>query len=61
MAAQSMGDPNQPMGKLVKIMNNQLQALTQLDDKTDDLAVRVETITSGQCALLVRGRGLLRV
>ena len=46
-----MGDPNQPLGKLIKIMNNQLQALTHLDARTDDLAARVDTITSGQPSL----------
>ena len=48
MAAMSMGDPNQPLGKLVKIMNNQLQALTHLDARTDDLAARVELVSSGR-------------
>lgn len=48
MAATSMGDPTQPLGKLVKIMNNQLQALTHLDMKTDDLAARVEAVSSGE-------------
>ena len=57
VAARSMGDPNQPLGKLVKIMNNQLQALTQLDARTGELAARVDTITSGEAPCIFSSRG----
>ena len=53
VAAQSMGDPNQPLGKLVKIMNNQLQALSHLDARTDDLSTKVEALTSGESECLI--------
>jgi len=46
VAAVSMGDPNQPLGKLIKVLNNQLQALTHLDARTDQLAARVDVVTS---------------
>ena len=47
VAAVSMGDPNQPLGKLIKVLNNQLQALTHLDARTDQLAAKVDAVTSG--------------
>ena len=46
-AAASMGDPNQPLGKLVRILNNQLQALTHMDSRTDDLAGRLDSLSAG--------------
>jgi hypothetical protein len=47
VAAVSMGDPNQPLGKLIKVLNNQLQALTHLDARTDHLAAKVDAVTAG--------------
>ena len=46
VAEVSMGDPNQPLGKLIKVLNNQLQALTHLDARTDQLAAKVDAVTS---------------
>ena len=46
-AATSVGDPNQPLGKLVRILNNQLQALTHLDARTDTLATKLDKLSMG--------------
>lgn len=46
-AASSLGDPTQPIGKLVKILNNQLLALTHLDARTDDLTAKVQSLSMG--------------
>ena len=51
-AATSMGDPNQPIGKLVRILNNQLQALTHLDARTDALAAKLDNLSMGGCPLI---------
>lgn len=43
-ASASLGDPAQPTGKLVRILNNQLQALTNLDARADELDARVRSL-----------------
>ncbi len=45
-AAASIGDPSTPLGKAVRIINNQLQALTSVDEQTSTLEVRLETLLS---------------
>ena len=40
-AAASLGDTATPLGKAVRILNNQLQALTQVDARIEDLSQRV--------------------
>lgn len=47
-AAASAGDPDQPIGKLVRILNNQLLALTHLDARTDDLATKLDSLSNGK-------------
>ena len=47
-AAASAGNPDQPVGKLVRILNNQLLALTNLDARTDDLTAKTDTLTNGE-------------
>lgn len=39
--AASLGDTATPLGKAVRILNNQLQALTQMDARIDELSGRV--------------------
>lgn len=41
-----MGDTSTPLGKAVRILNNQLQALTAIDERTDALEVRLEKISA---------------
>ena len=53
VAEVSMGDPNQPLGKLIKVLNNQLQALTHLDARTDQLAAKVDAVTSSGIPFLL--------
>ena len=45
-AAASIGDPSTPLGKAVRILNNQLQALTSVDEQTSALEARLEKILS---------------
>lgn len=40
----SLGDGNTPLGKLVRILNNQLDALVQLEDQTEELSVKLATL-----------------
>lgn len=35
--ATSLGDQNTPLGKVVRVLNNQLQALMQIDARTREL------------------------
>ena len=46
-AAASAGDPSTPLGKAVRILNNQLQALTSIDEHTDALDARLEKLSTG--------------
>ena len=45
-ASASMGDTSTPLGKAVRILNNQLQALTSIDERTDALEARLEKIST---------------
>ena len=38
----SLGDPDTPLGKVVRILNNQLQALTHVDERTASLQARLD-------------------
>lgn len=44
--AASIGDSSSPVGAIVRILNNQLQALTQIDNRVNDLATELERITA---------------
>lgn len=37
-----------PLGKVVAILNNQLQALSVLDERTDTLEARLKTLPHGE-------------
>jgi hypothetical protein len=41
-----MGDTSTPLGKAVRILNNQLQALTAIDERTDALEARLEKVST---------------
>lgn len=41
-----MGDTSTPLGKAVRILNNQLQALTAIDERTDALETRLEKLST---------------
>lgn len=45
-AAASISDPSTPLGKAVRILNNQLQALTSVDEQTSTLEARLEKMLS---------------
>ena len=38
------GPPATPLAKAVRILNNQLQALTMVDERTDALAARLDAL-----------------
>ena len=38
------GPPATPLAKAVRILNNQLQALTAVDERTDALATRLDAL-----------------
>ena len=46
-AAASLGDVSTPLGKAVRILNNQLQALTQVEARTDELGSRLAQLRAG--------------
>lgn len=43
-AAASLGDTATPLGKAVRVLNNQLQALAQVDARIDELGARVSEL-----------------
>ncbi len=45
-ASASMGDVTTPLGKAVRILNNQLQALTAIDERTDALEARLQKLST---------------
>lgn len=44
LAAASLGDNTTPLGKAVRILNNQLQALAQVDARSEELSARVNEL-----------------
>jgi hypothetical protein len=40
-----LGDPSTPLGKAVRILNNQLQALTTIDERTEALEARLDKLS----------------
>ena len=42
--AAGLGDSNVPLNKIVRILNNQLQALGQVDARTDELSAALSTL-----------------
>ena len=42
----SLGDPDTPLGKVVRILNNQLQALTHVDERTASLQASLDAAPS---------------
>ena len=43
-AEASLGDRDTPLGKAVRVLNNQLQALTNIDARTEELERRLREI-----------------
>ncbi len=43
--ALSLGDQSTPLGKVVRVLNNQLQALMQLDARTRELNMVADSVT----------------
>lgn len=58
----NQGEASDPLSKIVHILNNQLQALSNVDDASEQVARRLEQMT-GKCAVSVgkcyTSRGLL--
>lgn len=58
----SQGEASDPLSKIVHILNNQLQALSNVDDASEQVARRLEQLT-GKYAVSVRNcytnRGIL--
>lgn len=49
VTAASLGDASGPMGKLVRVLNNQLNALTQVEAQTDELSEKLASLqTNGR-------------
>ena len=44
LASASLGDPNTPMGSVVRVLNNQLQALGQIEARTAELEKQIEGV-----------------
>jgi hypothetical protein len=43
-AAASMGDQSAPLARVVRILNNHLQALTQIDGRIDDVSAKLSAL-----------------
>jgi nuclear pore complex protein Nup62 len=44
LASASLGDPNTPMGSVVRVLNNQLQALGQIEGRIQDLDRQIDGV-----------------
>lgn len=47
LASASLGDPDTPAGAVVRILNSQLQALSQLEGRVDEMVSDYEQIRRG--------------
>jgi len=47
LAGASLGDPETPLGAVVRILNGQLQALGQLEGRVDELSGEVARVSGG--------------
>jgi TolA-binding protein len=47
LASASLGNPDTPVGAVVRILNSQLQALNQLEGRVDEMASDVDKIRLG--------------
>ena len=47
-AEASLGDADTPLGKAVRVLNNQLQALTAIDARTDELQSRLRELQANR-------------
>jgi nuclear pore complex protein Nup62 len=45
--AAAMGDTSSPVGAIIRILNNQLQALTQIDNRATELGSELGRIAAG--------------
>lgn len=50
-SATTQADATDPLSKIVRILNNQLQALTHVDESTEQVAKKLEEITGMPLAL----------
>lgn len=48
--AAAIGDTSSPIGAIVRILNNQLQALTQIDSRATELGAELEGLSAGSKA-----------
>lgn len=48
--AATLGDTSSPVGAIVRILNNQLQALTQVDNRVSDMSAELDRIAAAQAA-----------
>jgi hypothetical protein len=44
LAAASLGDPATPMGSVVRVLNGQLQALSQLEGRIGELGAQLDVL-----------------
>jgi nuclear pore complex protein Nup62 len=44
LASASLGDANTPMGSVVRVLNNQLQALGQIEGRIQDLDRQIDGV-----------------
>lgn len=44
LASASLGDPNTPMGSVVRVLNNQLQALGQIEGRIQELDRQIDGV-----------------
>ena len=50
-AAANLGDGSGPLGKLVRVLNNQLNALMQLEAQTDELSGKLASLQTSSNGL----------
>ena len=48
----NQADASDPLSKIVRILNNQLQALTHVDESTEQVAQKLQEVTGEPTALL---------
>jgi hypothetical protein len=46
-AGAALGDPSSPVGAVVRILNNQMQALAQIESRAGQLGAELERISLG--------------
>ena len=57
----NQADASNPLSKIVRILNNQLQALTHVDESTEQVAQKLQEVTGLSTASLAMHLGFLQV